>query len=82
MTLLEIYLLGCAAAFVSIMLYECIIDFHWKLSLMSRREWIQDIVCSLLSWLIVPVVIFMFFYAKKHPEMISRDCDKKRKEEV
>jgi len=67
MTLLEIYLLGCAAAFVSIMLYECIIDFHWNLSLMSRREWIQDIAGSLLSWLVVPVVIILFFYTKKHP---------------
>jgi len=78
MSILQIYLLGCVAAFVLIMLYECIIDFHWNLSLMSRREWIQDIAVSFLSWPVVILALFMFYYTKKHPEIIKNDCDTKK----
>lgn len=78
MTPLNIYLIGCIAAFIATLLYECIVDFNWNLSLMSAREWVQDIIVSALSWVAVALVIVMMFYVKKHPEVITRDCDKKK----
>lgn len=79
MTLLQIYLVGCIAAFIATVLYECIVDFNWNLSHMSAREWVEDIVGSALSWITVALVVVMMFYTKSHPEVITRDCDKKKR---
>ena len=79
MTLLNIYLLGCIAAFIATILYECVVDFNWDLSRMSAREWVQDIVGSALSWATVALVVVMMYYTKNHPEVITRDCDKKKR---
>ena len=77
--MLNIYLLGCIAAFIATILYECVVDFNWDLSRMSAREWVQDIVGSALSWATVALVVVMMYYTKNHPEVITRDCDKKKR---
>ena len=77
--MLNIYLLGCIAAFIATLFYECIVDFNWDLSRMSASEWVQDIVGSALSWATVALVVVMMYYTKSHPEVITRDCDKKKR---
>lgn len=76
--LLQIYIIGCIAAFVMTILWEGKMLFNWNYSLMSANEWMQDILGSFLSWITVLLVVFMFYYTPRHPEVKTRDCDKKR----
>lgn len=79
MSFMEIYWWGVGIAFPAILLYECVIDYHWDLRQMTMKEWIEDIICSFFSWLSVAFALFMIPYASKHPEVIDRDRDNKPK---
>lgn len=50
MNILGIYLLGVAAATLHITWFEYQFDHNKQLSNVTRKEWLQDAVISLFSW--------------------------------
>ena len=50
MNILGIYLLGVAAATLHITCFEYQFDHNKQLSNVTRKEWLQDAVISLFSW--------------------------------
>ncbi|MBM6719293.1 hypothetical protein QVO10_08655 [Bacteroides gallinaceum] len=50
MNILGIYLLGVAAATLHIIWFEYQFDHNKQLSNVTRKEWLQDAVISLFSW--------------------------------
>lgn len=50
MNILGIYLLGVAAAALHIIWFEYQFDHNKQLSNVTRKEWLQDAINSLFSW--------------------------------
>lgn len=54
-----LYILGIVVAFFSIMWFEKKYVVNGDLAKLSKKEWIQDILLSLLSWISVGLVIIV-----------------------
>lgn len=54
-----LYILGVIVAFFSIMWFEKKYVVNGDLTKLSKKEWIQDILLSLLSWISVGLVIIV-----------------------
>lgn len=54
-----LYFLGIIVAFFSIMWFEKKYVVNGNLTKLSKKEWIQDILLSLLSWISVGLVIIV-----------------------
>lgn len=54
-----LYFLGIIVAFFSIMWFEKKYVVNGDLTKLSKKEWIQDILLSLLSWISVGLVIIV-----------------------
>lgn len=59
MNILGIYLLGVAAAALHIIWFEYQFDHNKQLSNVTRKEWLQDVIISLFSWVAFVLAILV-----------------------
>ena len=59
MNILGIYLLGVAAAALHIIWFEYQFDHNKQLSNVTRKEWLQDTIISLFSWVAFVLAIII-----------------------
>lgn len=53
------YLIGVVIAFILIIGYEFFLDHNYSLKTITKKEWLQDTVISLFSWLAVVLAIIV-----------------------
>ena len=74
MNILGIYLLGVAAAALHIIWFEYQFDHNKQLSNVTRKEWLQDAIISLFSWVafILAIIITIWRLNGGKPKMIMK----------
>ena len=62
MTFLKIYLIGVAVAFLIIAAMDYFYFYDRQIKYISFKEIVQDTLLSLVSWLMIPMAIIIFWF--------------------
>lgn len=62
MTFLKIYLIGVAVAFLIIAAMDYFYYYDRQIKYISFREIVQDTLSSLLSWLVIPITLYLLWF--------------------
>ena len=62
MTFLKVYLIGVAVAFLIIAAMDYFYFYDRQIKYISFREIVEDTLLSLVSWLMIPIAIYMFWF--------------------
>lgn len=81
MTFLKIYLIGVAVAFFVIAAMDYFYLYDRQIRYISFREVVEDLLSALLSWLVIPLTLFML-WIDWYTGTKGRGCDLQEKLEA
>lgn len=61
MTFLKVYLIGVAVAFLIIAAMDYFYYYDRQIKYISFREIVEDTLSSLLSWLVIPITLYLLW---------------------